>query len=208
MKPIHDETEEYMPTVLRVLSVRETIPSLTRLRLRLKEAGLTADLIPVEGEDADWSQILILHQDAGEIGILNRLCVKTVAAAKSKRDHLRARASAGRPRRAARWLRRHIRSVSTIYEIQPLDGAGRDSGWEILQEIRLEIWETARGILHTEGEGFTSPAGDLILWEYPSTATGTVPAAIRRFGRFRSFRLNVSSPAHRRAFLAGKPPPS
>lgn len=195
-----------MAYCLRILTPQETPPSLPRLMgdLQLSWPGLR--LIPEGSETRPWEQILVQLADGTDLALLCCILLDKHPVALARKKHLLEEVAQGRPVSAARWLKGYIGKVRMLYEIHPMEEVHLSHGWDILLSLRLALWEQVRGIRHTRDEGFTNPEGDLILWQYPPSATGLVPAAVYRFGRFRSFSLNLASPRHRQAFFQGKQP--
>ncbi|MDY0162101.1 hypothetical protein [Desulfobotulus sp.] len=191
---------------LRILTPRNHTPSLGQLQADLASAFPGMELLPEDDAPPSWSTLLVRHPDGEDLALLCRVALDATPAGLARQGRIREEVRSGRPVSAARWLDRYLKKVRVLYEIHPMEEVNFSQGWDILLALRLSLWEQVRGILHTRDEGFTNPAGDLILWQYPASATGVVPAAIYRFGHFRSFSLNLASPRHRHAFFQGKIP--
>ncbi|MCW7754628.1 hypothetical protein OOT00_11595 [Desulfobotulus sp. H1] len=193
---------------LRLLTPSRRIPAIHQLQQDINIAWPHASLIPEAPARHPWEQILVRLRTIGDLGLVCRVPLTGEPRAIARRQKLIQDMQQGRPLSAVRWLQRYMDKSLYLYEIHPTEEVQVLHGWETLLSLRLALWEQVRGIFHTRDEGFTNPAGDLILWEYPPSATGTVPAAVYHAGRFRSFSLNLASPAQRNAFLKGKKPPA
>ncbi|TWI76771.1 hypothetical protein LZ24_00392 [Desulfobotulus alkaliphilus] len=195
-----------MTYTLRLFTTEKRVPSIPQLQQEMSTVFPAIPLIPENPGQYPWEQILVRDPENRDLALLCRIPLTDSPLAEARKEKLKEEIRYGRPLSGARWLEKYFRKITTLYEIHPMEEVQSHKGWEVLLHLRLSLWEQVRGIFHTRDEGFTNPQGDLILWEYPPSATGVVSAAVYRFGQFRSFSLNLASPSHRAAFLKGEKP--
>lgn len=112
-----------------------------------------------------------------------------------------------KPENASKWIQKYLKKTDHIYEFIPLPGMESEKDWNLLSKIYTEFWVYTRGVFQIQNEGFTNESGDLILWDMPFTAAGKRICAVKSFtNRWKTFEMNLESPAQRSAFFKGQVP--
>jgi len=112
-----------------------------------------------------------------------------------------------RPVNAVKWVKKYLKKVKIVYAFIPVMDYEKDYNWTIFSELFIEVKAALGGIVQIKDEGFTNESGDIVVWEYPDSATGIQTMAVRKFpGIWKRFDMNLASIDQRKKFLSGKVP--
>lgn len=189
-----------MPQFLRVLSESDRLPPLEELR-RVLPSAFNIEL--VEGNDQNWKRLLLRHGSGEDIVVIER----TVVEHRSADQAFLFPTEKAQPSRAAEWLRHYLSHVKAIYTLEPLRGVEAEDGWLALQMTQAYLWRKLGGILQADGEGFTNPEGQHVLWQFDSPQSGELEAAVMDdAGRWLAFTMDMGDSGQVEAFLRGEVP--
>jgi hypothetical protein len=193
---------------VRVLAKTAEIPTVRRLRERLRTDQLAVNLEVSEGDGDAWIQIVASHADGTEICVIERNPVVPGELGSAELDEFIEEIQGCEPVRAVEWLREYLPSVKTIYAFQILHkGADQEGGWQAIHSLQGEIWTTTKGILQADYEGFSNEEGYHILWQFSDRVNGLFNMAVRGpEGTWIPFELDLANVKQREQFKAGKLP--
>jgi hypothetical protein len=73
--------------------------------------------------------------------------------------------------------------------------------------VHAYIWNRAKGLLQSDGEGFTNEDGSTILWQFGPNVSGTWNVAVLAGNEiWKSFEMDLGNPFQREAFQRGDIP--
>lgn len=197
-----------MGRYVRILSPSIDPVSLSALRRRLRSEDLGASIEVVRGVPSRWTELEVVQpgevRNAITVIEKNRVKSGSLGAAEIKEflnelDHLR-------PVSGANWVKQYLRSVRTIYCFQILRGVEQGRGWDVLQALQDEIWETLGGIFQADGQGFSNDDGLSVVWQFSDNASGLWNMAILDEDGWAEFEMDLGNRAQREAFKAGQVP--
>ena len=190
---------------IRLLSPSEIVPEFADLRTAV--ATMPDVLLTLEaGDDSEWSQLLLAHDDDTAIASIERNVVQHGELGAEEIEEFLAEIEICRPAAAGEWLQEYLPRVKNIYAFQILSGTDKDEGWKALYAVRDAIKETGGGIMQADGEGFSNEEGFHILWQFSDSAKGPWQMAVLRDGQWESFQMELSNRTQRAAFLRGEVP--
>jgi hypothetical protein len=181
----------------------------SQLRHCLLAAGLTIEVMVEAGADDEWDQIIVRHPDGEEITAVERNRVESGQLGAAEIAELIDGLEGTRPVSAAAWLRQYLPMVKAIYAFQVLQGADVGDGWKAIDALLDELWGAAGGIVQADGEGFSNLSGYHILWQFSDDVQGPWNMAVLDDeGQWVPFQMELGNKRQRKAFLAGKVPPT
>ncbi len=193
-----------MSSHIRVLTESEGRAPLDELRLIL---GSDFELIVEEGNEQEWSQLLLRHKNGPEIALVERDPVTPGDLGAQEIEELKSEIQSARPQRAVEWLKHYFSHVKTIYSLQPMSGADVNDGWFAVQRVEAYFWKKFGGILQADNEGFTNREGQHVLWQFYGPQEGELEAAVMDdTGRWLSFVMDMADPEQVAAFQRGEVP--
>ncbi len=192
---------------LRVFTKTDEDILVSQLEKALSVAKIQAEIRVKEGNKYLWQEIELCH--LGGLPICKVMRQPVIA--DSNGDRIIAeflnQIENCKPQSAVEWLKRYLLEVKLIYIFEPLEGAMKYNGLDVIDEIQREIWSTLGGILQADHEGFTNDQGYHILWQFEEDAEGLWLMSVRNiFGKWISFEMDLKNQEHREAFFAGKVP--
>jgi hypothetical protein len=151
-----------------------------------------------------WKSLVLTHPDQCPITQI------TLRTGRSLAGYLKEEIESVRsalPSCNAEWLERFLREVKAVYAFQILRGTDVGDGWRFVHGLMDELIMSYDSILHAELEGY-SHGGLQLTDEYTSSASGERWVGLHdaRTDDFRQFPIELSDPAHREAFRAGRVP--
>lgn len=193
---------------LRVLAERDVETPVQELRQALLRENLNSQIVAKDGEGVNWSELSLRHADNTEIAFIERNPVLPGELGAEEVAEFLQELQAARPRSAADWLTRELRSVRAIYAFQVLEGADTNGGWDSIHVLLSEIRGRCHGFTQADGEGFSNHDGSQITWQFADSVNGEWQMAVLDSGgNWKTFRMDLGNPEHRAAFLNGKIPP-
>lgn len=112
-----------------------------------------------------------------------------------------------KPKNSAKWMEKYLKKTKSIYEFVPLLDLESAEDWDIVTELYHEAWVYLRGVYQIKDEGFTNESGDIILWDFPFSATGQRVMAVKTItGRWKTFLMDLESTIQRKSFFRGRLP--
>lgn len=112
-----------------------------------------------------------------------------------------------KPVSAVHWLTDFFEQVKVIYAFQLLNAAFKDSNFEIISNLKTKIWNTTKGILQADLEGFSNQEGFHILWQFADNVTGEWSCAvINHAGQWINFIMDIGDETQRIEFKNGEVP--
>lgn len=191
---------------IRVLAEKDDHVPVSQLRKRLRTEGLKNAVIEVEeGTEDAWNQIIIRKKGGTEIVVVERNVVAPESLGQEEIEEFLEKIQDERPKSAAIWLANYLPSVKVIYAFQVLNGAYQDDGWDVIGAVHGEIWDTLKGIIQADLEGFSNQDGYHILWQFSDDVKGPRDmAVITESGEWVAFEMDLGNKEHRRAFLEGR----
>ena len=189
---------------IRVFAESDRKASLTELRTVL---GTGFGLIVEEGEDDQWSQLLLKHKDGPEIALIERdpvtpegLGQEEIAEQLNEIQHYQ-------PPSAVEWLSSYLPRVKVIYAMQLLSGTDVNDGWSAVLRVQAYFWKKFGGILQADNEGFTNREGQHILWQFHGEQQGELNVAVlSQDGAWVPFSIDMSHAGQVAAFCRGEIP--
>lgn len=192
---------------VRVLTPNDRIVTVTRLRSALANEGLSADLKIEEGDDQDWTQLVLSHAKGDEIAAIERNEVAAGTLGRDEIDEFIEETRGGHPAVNAKWLGQYLKRVKVIYSFQVLNGSEATGGWDALGAVKSEIWSALGGIFQADLEGFSNEKGYHILWQFSKGVSGSwCMALLNQDGSWTNFQMELGNLHQRESFLAGKLP--
>lgn len=193
-----------MAQTVRVLAESDHPVPLSELRTILPER---TELVVEEGDDFDWTQLLLRHAGGPEIALIEREVVAPGEWGEHELAELIREMEHSRPLRAVEWLKHYFSHVKVIYAMQLLGGTEVNDGWTAIHRVQAYIWKKFAGILQADGEGFTNREGLHILWQFHGEQSGELEAAVLNdSGTWIPFLLNLSDAHEIEVFQNGEIP--
>jgi hypothetical protein len=190
---------------IRLLSPSEIVPDFATLRTSVATKP-DISLSVEDGDDSEWSQLLLAHDDDTPIASIERNVVRAGELGAEEIEEFLADIEDCRPTSAVEWLQKYLPTVKNIYAFQILSGTDKGDGWAALYAVRDAINDAAGGIMQADGEGFSNEEGFHILWQFSKSAKGSWQMAVLQDGNWVTFEMELSDRSQREAFLRGEVP--
>jgi hypothetical protein len=192
-----------MANHLRVLAESDAPAPLSEIRMVL---GPEFELIVEDGDEQDWSQLLLKHKQGTEIALIERDPVKPGELGELELDELTHEMEHSRPTRAVEWLKHYFSHVKMVYSMQPMSGADVNDGWSAIGRVQAYLWKKFGGILQADNEGFTNREGQHILWQFHGKQEGQLEVAVMEDnGTWRAYTLEMADPEQVAVFRGETP---
>jgi len=190
---------------VRVLASDAGIPSLAKLRAVVPAKQ---ELIIEEEDEANWTNLLLRHEDGSDIAIIERNPVAAGELGAEELAEFMEDIVGEKPQSAVNWLLEFLPSVKTIYAFQILHGDDVNDGWSGVHALQHAIHRELGGILQADSEGFSNLDGYHILWQFLQDHDAKLPVAVRSSdgSEWLPFEINLANPEHKSAFLEGQVP--
>ena len=193
-----------MANHIRVLAESDQKPLLGELR---KVLGDAFDIAIEEGDEQDWSQLVLKHKDGQEIALIERDPVAPGELGQQELDELSDEMKDSKPARAVEWLRHYFSHVKVVYQMQPLSGTQVNDGISAVLRAQAYFWKKFGGILQADNEGFSNREGYHVLWQFHGPQQGELEAAVLNDdGQWSGFVMDMGDPEQVAAFLRGEVP--
>lgn len=193
-----------MANHIRVLAESDQRAPLSELR---KVLGDAFEVAVEEGDEQNWSQLVLKHKDGQEIALIERDQVAPGELGQQELDELTAEMEDARPARGAEWLRHYFSHVKVVYEMQPLSGANVNDGISAVLRAQAYFWKKFGGILQADNEGFSNREGYHVLWQFHGPQQGELEAAVMNDeGQWSGFVMDMGDPEQVAAFQRGEVP--
>jgi hypothetical protein len=159
----------------------------------------------IDGEGADWEQLLVTSLGGHEICTLERAARRTMA---REIDWLLDDLADRQPRSAANWAAAYLHSTRALYGCSfrsfGFSPAYAGMPCSVLWAIQSLL---GNGILHVEGQGFSNEDGYQITWEFSDRVTGSRQMAVLGSSDcWHAFEMDIGDARSREAFKAGLRP--
>lgn len=193
-----------MANHIRVLAESDQKPLLSELR---KVLGDGFEVAVEEGDEHDWSQLVLKHKDGQEIALVERDPVAPDELGQQELEELSLEMTNARPTRAVEWLSHYFSHVKVVYEMQPLSGAQVKDGMSAVLRAQAYFWKKFGGILQADNEGFSNREGYHVLWQFHGPQQGELEAAVMNDeGQWSAFVIDMGDPEQVAAFQRGEVP--
>lgn len=193
-----------MANHIRVLAESDQKPLLGELR---KVLGDAFDIAIEEGDEQNWSQLVLKHKDGQEIALIERDPVAPGELGQQELDELSDEMKDSKPARAVEWLRHYFSHVKVVYQMQPLSGTQVNDGISAVLRAQAYFWKKFGGILQADNEGFSNREGYHVLWQFHGPQQGELEAAVMdESGNWSGFVMDAGDPEQVAAFLRGEVP--
>ena len=193
-----------MANHIRVLAESDQPPSLVELRTVL---GPAFEVAIEEGDEQNWAQLVLRHQDGQEIALIERDPVQPGGLGQQELDELVEDMKDSRPARAVEWLRHYFSHVKVVYQMQPLSGTRVNDGLSAVLRAQAYFWKKFGGILQADNEGFSNREGYHVLWQFLGPQQGELEAAVMSDdGQWSGFVMDSGDPEQVAAFQRGEVP--
>jgi hypothetical protein len=193
-----------MANQVRVLAESNQEPSLAELRTVL---GPNFDIVVREGDEQEWSRLVLRHRDGPEIALIERDLVAPGELGAREIEELVAGMDGARPLRNAEWLKHYFSHVKVVYAMQPLSGTEAKDGWSAVLRAQAYFWKKFGGILQADDEGFSNREGYHVLWQFHGPQQGELEAAVmNEDGQWTGFVMDAGDPEQVAAFQKGEVP--
>lgn len=191
---------------IRVLALKDDPIPLQEIKDHLSEAELSINIEVEDGNDTQWNQILLKHDEELPIAVIERNPTNEELGEEEIQEFLE-EIEDYKPNSAVKWLKSFLPKVKVVYAFQILSGADESESWEAIREIQGLIWNKLGGIFQADGEGFSNEDGYHILWQFSDTVKGPWNMAVRKtFGGWAAFEMDLGDIEQRQAFWNGKVP--
>jgi hypothetical protein len=198
-------SEALLGYFLRVLGKEPECVSLKALRGCLLNGDLPFKIRADEEQDTNWRRLEIYGAFGRAIAVVE--CTPVLAESTMPEfAELAGDLASMRPRSAVEWLVRYLSTVRVVYRMEILPAIDELSGWAALHVVQGAIWESAGGILQSDGEGFTNENGYYILWQFREDTAGVSNMAVLDDGDWVEFQMDLGDAEQRAAFLDGRMP--
>jgi hypothetical protein len=190
---------------MHVYSRSDEVMEVEEIRAHFEIEGLPVVVASDPGvRGAAWKGLLLTHPDKYPITQISLRTGRTLA--RSLKEEIESVRSA-LPACNAEWLEGFLREVKAVYAFQILSGADVGDGWRFVHSLMDELIMSYDSILHAEMEGYYH-GGLLLTDEFSTGASGEQWMGLHdaRTDDFRQFPIELSDPAHREAFRAGRVP--
>lgn len=197
-----------MPYYIRVLGSQDPDIHIDDLIETLRQDGLTAkfELDPSE-HPGKWTMFDIFNYDGEALAQIERNPVTDGELGQDELDEFREIIQCYKPTSAVQWLTDYFDTVKVIYAFQLLNAAFDDNNFEIISSIKTKIWNSTKGILQADNEGFSNEDGFHILWQFSDRVSGDWSCAINNpSGKWDNFIMDLGDKTQREEFQNGKVP--
>jgi len=189
---------------IRVLAESDQKSPLAELRTVL---GPEFEIVAEQGDEKDWSQIVLQHRNGQEIALIERDPVAEGELGEVELETLIEEMRDALPSRAVEWLKHYFSHVKVVYALQPMSGAELKNGWLAINRVQAYFWKKVGGILQADNEGFTNREGYQILWQFHGPQTGQLESAVMDdAGKWIGFVMDMGDPEQVAAFQRGEVP--
>ena len=189
---------------IRVLAESVQRPALAELRTVL---GPQVEVAVEEGDEQDWSQLVLRHKDGPEIALIDRDPVGPDEFGTQEIEELVTEMKNARPARNAEWLKHYFSHVKVVYTMQPLSGTQVKDGMGAVLRAQAYFWKKFGGILQADNEGFSNREGYHVLWQFHGPQQGELEAAVMdESGKWIGFVMDAGDPEQVAAFQRGEVP--
>jgi hypothetical protein len=193
-----------MASQVRVLAESDQKPSLAELRTVL---GPQVEVAVQEGDEQDWSLLVLRHKDGQEIALIKRDRVAPGELGAHEIEELVAELDGARPLRNAEWLKHYFSHVKVVYAMRPFSGTEVKDGMSAVLRAQAYFWKKFGGILQADGEGFSNREGYHVLWQFHGPQQGELEAAVMSDdGQWTGFVMDMGDPEQVAAFQRGEVP--
>ncbi len=193
-----------MANHIRVLAESDQRAPLNELR---KVLGDAFEVAVEEGDEQNWSQLVLKHKGGQEIALIERDPVAPGELGQQEIDELTSEIENARPERGAEWLKHYFSHVKVVYEMQPLSGTQVNDGMSAVLRAQAYFWKKFGGILQADNEGFSNREGYHVLWQFHGPQQGELEAAVMdESGNWKSFVMDMCDPEQVTAFQRGEVP--
>lgn len=192
---------------VRVLTKsKKHLPIIDLIR-RLEDSQYRFKLELDDGDENQWTQFTLFHDDDTPICVVERNEVEKGNLSGDEISEFLEEIEGCKPVKAVKWLSKYLKEVNVIFAFQLLSGTDKDNGWDIFGTLKTEVWRMAGGIIQADAEGFSNEDGYHILWQFNDDAEGDwCMAVLDFFGNWKKFKMDLGNMEHRDAFFAGKIP--
>jgi hypothetical protein len=193
---------------IRVLGTQNPDFHIDELMDALEADGLSAKFLFDPNESPDkWSMVDIHNQKDEPLAQIQRNAVIEGELGKEELDEFEELIQDFKPMTAANWIGNYFKNVKVIYAVQMLNAAFENTNYEIINSIRTKIWNSTKGILQADNEGFTNEDGDHILWQFSDEVEGPWNCAVlNQNGEWEKFTMELSNMEQRKDFQNGVVP--
>jgi hypothetical protein len=193
-----------MASHVRVLAESDQRPSLAELRTVL---GPQIEVTVDEGDEQQWSQLVLRHKDGPDIALIERDPVVPGELGAHELEELVAKMDGARPLRNAEWLKHYFSHVQVVYAMQPMAGSEVKDGLSAMLRAQAYFWKKFDGILQADNEGFSNREGYHVLWQFHGPQQGELEAAVMNDdGQWTGFVMDMGDPEQVAAFQRGEVP--
>jgi hypothetical protein len=193
-----------MASHIRVLAESDQKPSLSELRTVL---GPQVEVVVEEGDEGEWSQLVLRHKDGPGIALIERDRVAPGELGAQEIEELLTEMEDARPSRNVEWLKHYFSHVKVVYTMQPLSGTQVQDGWSAVLRAQAYFWKKFGGILQADNEGFSNRKGYHVLWQFHGPQQGELEAAVMNDdGQWTGFVMDMGDPEQVAAFQRGEVP--
>lgn len=193
-----------MASHIRVLAESDQKPSLAELRTVL---GPDIEVVVEDGDEQQWSQLILRHKDGQEIASIARDPVAPGESGTQEIEELVAEMEGARPLRNAEWLKHYFSHVKVVYAMRPLAGTEVRNGMSAVLRAQAYFWKKFGGILQADDEGFSNREGYHVLWQFHGPQQGELEAAVMNdAGQWTGFVMDMGDPEQVAAFQRGEVP--
>jgi hypothetical protein len=192
-----------MAYYIRVLGTNTTAIDLKAIEQAAKPAHITIE----NSTDEGWQELTLSHESGEVIAIIERNLVIAGELGQDEIEEFQEEIQDCKPESGSRWLKDYLQKIKVIYAFQLLDGTDVHDGWSVLGSVKDVIWNTARGIIQADGEGFSNEKGATILWQFSDSVTGDWEVGVQSPSHeWMNYRMDLGNPDHRQAFFSGLVP--
>jgi hypothetical protein len=188
---------------IRVLGTELDAPTVDQMR----QAALPALIESTEGSEDVWTELVLKHASGEAIALIERNQTDEGLGAEELVEFAE-EVGACKPVSAAQWLKSYLPRVKVIYAFQVLSGTEIGDGWGKLHAVHEYVWNHAKGLLQSDGEGFSNENGYTILWQFSDNVSGNWNVAVLgNSDTWTSFEMDLGDLAQRETFQRGEVPP-
>jgi hypothetical protein len=193
---------------IRILGTQDPDIHFDELLENLKADGLTAKLDFAEGDTPTrWTLLEVANGNGDALAQIERNPVINGEPGQEELDEYRNELEGCQPTSAAKWLMGYFDRVKVIYAFQMLNAAFDGNNYDIVNSIKIKIWNRTGGIFQADGEGFSNEEGYHILWQFSDNVTGDWSCAVlNASGDWDKFVMDLGDKIQRKEFQEGKVP--
>jgi hypothetical protein len=197
-----------MSYYIRVLGKKNPTLSINEIEKNLKKEGIKANIEVTETDQfQNWLSFELFNQKGETIAIIEKNEVKNGELGSEEIDEFLEEIEDCEPQSAVEWLNIFLSKTKVIYAFQMLNAAFEDDNYDIINNIRVFIWQKTEGILQADNEGFTNEDGCHILWQFDDDTKGDWAMAILNFNKkWIKFNMDLGNKKQRAAFFKGEVP--